>query len=298
VTGTGDGNGGLDRRALLGSLASAFALLGTRAAHAEAAPSELPPVLFVSHGAPNLPIDEPRKNALSAWGMTLPPPRGIVVMTPHFGTRQLELGATGRGFNMYNMPAWMKRQLPQDLDYATPPSEALARRVESLCGPTERPTRAERRGFDHTTWMPLYYLYPGAPAPVLEISFQYRPDRELFALGRTLAPLRREGIVFLASGGMTHNLAHLGEETPSVPTWSSEFDAWAAEALEQKNVDALLDWREKAPAADLAHPDDGGHFRVLLFALGVATEGAGIQRLKFPMLGFDSALSRRSVELR
>ncbi|HTA92685.1 MAG TPA: class III extradiol ring-cleavage dioxygenase [Polyangiaceae bacterium] len=290
-------NGRIERRTVLGGLASALALLGARA-RAEEAPSELPPVLFVSHGAPNLPLDETRKNALSAWGMTLPPPRGIVVMTPHFGTRQLELGATGRGFNMYNMPGWLKRQLPQDLDYATPPSEALARRVETLCGPSEHPTRAVRRGFDHTTWMPLYYLYPGAPAPVLEISFQYRPDRELFALGRTLAPLRHEGIVFLASGGMTHNLAHLGEETASVPSWSSEFDTWAAEMLEQKNIDALLDWRTKAPAVDLAHPDDGGHFRVLLFALGVATADSGIKRLKFPMTGFDSALSRRSVELR
>ena len=97
---------------------------------------------------------------------------------------------------------------------------------------------------------------------------------------------------------MTHNLAHVTEETASVPIWSREFDAWAAEALKQRNVDALLDWREKAPAAELAHPDDGGHFRVLLFALGVATAGSGIKQLKFPLVGFDSALSRRSVELR
>jgi 4,5-DOPA dioxygenase extradiol len=199
---------------------------------------------------------------------------------------------------MYNMPGWLKRKLPQDLDYASPPSEALARRVEALCVPSNRPKRAVRRGFDHTTWMPLYYLYPGAPAPVLEVSFQYRPDRELFALGQALAPLRREGIVFVASGGMTHNLAHLAEETTSVPSWSNEFDAWAAEALEQRDIDALLAWREKAPAVDLAHPDDGGHFRVLLFALGVATADAGIKQVRFPMTGFDSALSRRSVELR
>jgi 4,5-DOPA dioxygenase extradiol len=286
----------IDRRTLLGGAAATLTLLASRA-RAETAPSE-PPVLFVSHGAPDLPIDEPRRSALSAWGMTLPTPRGIVVMTPHFGTRQLELGATGRGFNMYNMPGWLKRKLPQDLDYATPPSESLARRVEALCGAGDRPTRAVRRGFDHTTWLPLYYLYPGAPSPVLEISFQYRPDRELYALGRALAPLRREGVVFLASGGMTHNLAHVGEEAASVPAWSNEFDAWAAESLEQRNIDALLDWRQKAPAADLAHPDDGGHFRVLLFALGVATADGGIKQLRFPMTGFDSALSRRSVELR
>ncbi|HWZ92669.1 MAG TPA: class III extradiol ring-cleavage dioxygenase [Polyangiaceae bacterium] len=290
---SGDGMG---RRALLGGMASALTLLATSASAEEA--SSAPPVLFVSHGAPNLPLDEPRRSALSAWGKTLSRPSGIVVMTPHFGTRQLELGATGRGFNMYNMPGWFKKRLPQDLDYATPPSESLAQRVEALCGASERPIRAARRGFDHTTWMPLYYLYPGAPAPVLEVSFQYRPDRELFALGRALAPLRREGVVFVASGGMTHNLAHLTEEVATPPSWSREFDAWASEALEQRNVDALLDWRAKAPAAELAHPDDGGHFRVLLFALGAATAEGGIRKVLFPVSGFDSALSRRSVELR
>jgi 4,5-DOPA dioxygenase extradiol len=284
----------IERRTLLAGLASALGLLASRA-HAEQSSHE-PPVLFVSHGAPNLPLDEPRRSALSAWGMTLPKARGIVVMTPHFGTRKFELGATGKGFNMYNMPLWMKRKLPQDLDYATPPSEALARRVEALAA-SDHPERAVRRGFDHTTWMPLYYLYPGAPTPVLEISFQYRPDRELFALGRALAPLRREGVVFLASGGMTHNLAHLSENVATVPSWSSEFDAWAAEALERRNIDALLDWREKAPAVDLAHPDDGGHFRVLLFALGVATANGDYGQVRFPMTGFDSALSRRSLEL-
>jgi 4,5-DOPA dioxygenase extradiol len=145
--------------------------------------------------------------------------------------------------------------------------------------------------------MPLYYLYPGAPTPVLEVSFQYRPDRELFALGRALAPLRREGIVFLASGGMTHNLAQMSEHVANVPSWSSDFDAWAAEALERRNIDALLDWRAKAPAVDLAHSDDGGHFRVLLFALGVATANGDYRQVRFPMTGFDSALSRRSLEL-
>ncbi len=208
-------------------------------------------------------------------------------MTPHFGARHLELGATGPGMGMYNMPRWMKKQLPQDLDYRTPPSTGLADRVEQLLAGTEPVARSDRRGFDHTIWMPLSFLCPLADAPVLEISYPYRSDAEIFALGQRLAPLRNEGVLFVGSGQLTHNLAALrfdagADADVSVPAWSRDFDAWAAHALHRGDMDVLVDWREKAPAAELAHPDDGGHFRVLLFVLGViAGSGARARPLSF-----------------
>jgi len=66
-------------------------------------------------------------------------------------------------------------------------------------------------------------------------------------VGRSLAALRDEGVIFMASGGMTHNLAAMdpGAEAPS---WAREFDAWAAERITALDVDALLDWRARAPA--------------------------------------------------
>lgn len=256
------------------------------------------PVGYLSHGSPRLPIDPVRSGALRAWGETLPKPKGIVVMTPHFASRTLELGPTHRGFAWYDMPSAMKRLLPQDLDYPSPPSGALAKRVEELVARGEPIERKERPGFDHTTWMPLLYVYPPADVPVVELGYPYRTDAELLAFGRRLAPLRDEGIFFLASGQLTHNLAtiRLDDASPP-PAWSKEFDAWARETLEKRDVDALVDWRKRAPAADLAHPDDGGHFRVLLVALGVALGSGGSFTASFPVEGYESSMSRRSVEL-
>jgi 4,5-DOPA dioxygenase extradiol len=230
----------------------------------------------------------------------MPRPRGVVVMTPHFASRSVKLGPTGRGFAMFNMPRFLKRRIPEELDYPSPPSDALATRVEALLAgahPVERTT--DRRGFDHTTWIPLHHLLPAAEAPVVEVSYPFLRDAELVAFGRRLAPLRSEGVLFLASGGSTHNLAAMDfEGTHPVPPWSSEFDAWLEQALAAHEVDALIDWRKKAPAAELAHPDDGAHYRVLLVALGVALGTANTAPLaRYPLTGFEAGLSLRCIEL-
>jgi 4,5-DOPA dioxygenase extradiol len=62
------------------------------------------------------------------------------------------------------------------------------------------------------------------------------------------------------------------------------------------DVDALIDWRAKAPAAYVAHPDDGGHYRVLLVALGYALGTGGAALATFPVTGFEEGLSKRCVE--
>lgn len=295
----------ISRRHLLGGGASALALAfagAERAARADAGSAvAAAPVIFISHGTPLfLRGNERRVEELRAWGATIAKPRGIVLITPHFASRKMQLGRTGSGVAMANLPGAFLKHLGTDVTYATPPSDALAQRIEALFGhPIERP---ERRGFDHTTWMPLKSLFPHADVPVLEMGYPFPSAKEGFALGRTLAPLRDEGILFVASGGMTHNLAATvlpggpsGSETPSFVT---EFDAWAAERVAALAVDDLIDFRHKAPAVELAHPDDGAHYRVLLVALGVALHArTAARQVRFPITGIEAAQSKRCVAL-
>jgi 4,5-DOPA dioxygenase extradiol len=289
----------LSRRALLGAAASAAIAPRARADDIPRAPPRAAPptpILCVSHGSPRLAFDPARYAPVRAWGEELakrPKPRGILVMTPHFASERLLLGPHARGFAMYNLPPALKRQLPADLDYPSPPSDALASRVRALL--PDAAQAEDRRGFDHTTWIPLSHLYPAAGVPVLEIGFPYVHDADLFALGKRLAPLRDEEIVFVASGGVTHNLASLGAS--EIPAWSKEFDAWTVEKLGTRAYDAIVDWRHKAPAAELAHPDDGGHFRVFLVALGIATSGGASPEARYPVASFEATMSVRSFEL-
>src|SRR4051794_2824980 len=111
-----------------------------------------------------------------------------------------------------------------------------------------------------------------------------------------LAPLRTEGVLILASGSLTHNLRLARFEDPSPPpAWAVEFDTWCAEALGRFDVDALADYRRRAPALHVAHPTEE-HFLPLLIAVGAASTTP--PQVTFPIAGFEHrSMSRRSVLL-
>src|SRR5579863_5488486 len=157
--------------------------IGSASRSLRAAVPARPPVLYVSHGAPIFAVHDPARIAeLRAWGARLPKPRGILAMTPHYGTRRLEVGATGRGFAMYDLPEGIKRRVPPGLTYDTPPNEALAARLDALLGDAAPLPRSDRRGFDHTTWMPLKCLFPDADVPMIELSYPYVREADAFAM--------------------------------------------------------------------------------------------------------------------
>jgi 4,5-DOPA dioxygenase extradiol len=76
------------------------------------------------------------------------------------------------------------------------------------------------------------------------------------------------------------------------PTWSSEFDLWAAEALSRGDVDALANFKELAPGMPYAHPTVE-HFTPLFITLGAAksTDAAPDTLID----GFFMGLAKRSI---
>lgn len=116
---------------------------------------------------------------------------------------------------------------------------------------------------------------------------------ELFHLGRALAPLRDEGVLVFGSGFLTHNMRYAFR--PGIPQWAREFDHWAAEALARFDVDALIDFEKRAPAANLALPT-WEHYAPLLVAAG-ASAGERLTTT-FPITGWwmGSAFTKRSVQ--
>lgn len=284
----------ITRRDALRALGACAVLPATVARAAEPMP-----VAYVAHGGPQLAVDRTRGAALAKWAASIPKPSAIVVFTPHYRARGFEIGRVGRGHALYSFPSRMRSTLPPDLEFATPPNDAAVARVRALLGARGAVGEGGRPGFDHTSWMPLRHMFPNADVPVVEIAMPFANERALFDMGRALAPLRREGFLVVASGNLTHNLATVfGDAHDEVAPWAEEFDAWVAKALSGGDVAALLDWRRAAPKADLAHPDDGGHFRALLVALGAALEGDRVGRVRFFEEGFElGSSSKRGIEL-
>jgi 4,5-DOPA dioxygenase extradiol len=119
--------------------------------------------------------------------------------------------------------------------------------------------------------------------------------RQLFELGQRLAPLRDQGTLIVGSGFTTHNLAWFDPRAGSdaaPPTPSAEFDQWAAEALARGDVDAVLDFEHRAPAAREAHPRTE-HWAPLYLALGAADASGGVDSDSV-IDGFWYGLSKRS----
>ena len=251
------------------------------------------PALYIGHGAPPL-LDDPLwSGQLAAWAQDLPRPTAILIVSAHWESAPVSLTASGAPL-VYDFGGFDAKYYR--ITYETPDATALAQRIAAMMPAGEPVHQHASRGLDHGAWVPLRIMYPDADIPVLQMSLPTHDPGRLLRLGARLRPLRDEGVLIIGSGFLTHGLPYLREfriDAPA-PGWSSDFDAWAAEALAAGDVDALANYRELAPGLPYAHPTVE-HYTPLFVTLGAATapEQPGEQRID----GFWMGLSKRSLQV-
>ncbi len=251
------------------------------------------PALYLGHGAPPL-VDDPLwTRQLAAWSADLPRPAAILMVSAHWESAPLTLGATTPVPLVYDF--WGFPQHYYEVTYPAPGAPELAARVTALLSGHE-PVVQQDRGLDHGAYVPLTVMYPEADVPVLQVSLPAQDPRRLLELGRRLAPLREEGVLIIGSGFMTHGLPFLRMESPeqAAPGWSSDFDSWAAEALAGGDLDALLDFRNRAPGVRYAHPTVE-HLTPLFVVLGAAEQPDAPPLTRID--GYWFGLAKRSVQV-
>lgn len=251
------------------------------------------PALYLGHGAPPLVDDPVWPGELSRWAADLARPKAILVVSAHWEESPLTIGATRPVplvYDFYGFPEKYYR-----VTYPSPGAPELAERVKQLVGSETAVAEEPLRGLDHGAYVPLTVMYPDADIPVLQISMPSLDAEELLALGKKLAPLRDEGVLIMGSGFMTHGLPFLRDFRPDAPppSWSKEFDAWAAETLAHGDVDALLDYRRRAPGLPYAHPTVD-HFVPLFVTLGASLDQ--VESGKTVIDGYFLGLSKRSLQ--
>ncbi|MHB1065416.1 MAG: dioxygenase family protein [Georgenia sp.] len=182
------------------------------------------------------------------------------------------------------------------MTYATPEASDLLRRVVAALPDTEPVHQYRGRGLDHGAWVPLKIMYPLGDVPVLQMSMPTQDPDALMALGARLRALREEGVLVVGSGFMTHGLAFMTREMleGAVPTWSSDFDDWAADALTRGDVDTLAAFRSKAPGMPYAHPTVD-HYVPLFVTLGAATSADAAVTTVID--GYMMGLAKRSFQV-
>ena len=250
------------------------------------------PVIFAAHGAPILLDDAVWMAELAAWGKAMPQPKSILMVSAHWEARPTTLGATRTVPLIYDFFGFPDRYY--QTQYPAPGAPELAARVRDLLRHNGLAVADDpARGLDHGAYVPLVAMYPDADVPVLQISMPGLDAHELFQLGQALAPLRDEGVLVFGSGFLTHNMRYAFR--PGIPPWAKEFDAWTADALLRFDVDALMDFQVRAPAAKMALPT-WEHYAPVLVAAGAV--GDRRPRTSFPITGFwlEGAFTKRSVQ--
>ncbi|MEY9213912.1 dioxygenase [Thermobifida halotolerans] len=253
------------------------------------------PVLYFGHGAPPLADDALWTGQFASWAAELPRPRAVLIVSAHWESAPVTIGATTTVPLVHDFWGFPERYYR--VTYPAPGAPRLAESVRGLLGGSGVPVADEpARGLDHGAYVPLKEMYPDADVPVLQISMPTLDPRRLFDLGRRLAPLRDEGVLVMGSGFLTHNLScvdmSLGADREP-PSWSAEFDDWANRAAQAGDIDALLDWRAKAPAAAVAHPRSE-HLAPLFVALGAGGETTETARSVID--GFWYGLAKRAFQ--
>ena len=251
------------------------------------------PALYLSHGAPPLFEDSPWMAQLHAWARALPKPKAILIVSAHWESDSLGITSTTSTDLVYDFGGF--NPFYHRMRYDTPDPTGLAAQLLSVLPATEHVYEHRNRGLDHGAWVPLKVMYPAADIPVLQLSLPTHNTTALLTLGERLRPLREQGVLVIGSGYMTHGLPYIDWHNPlAVPEWSSEFDAWAADALARGDVEELSRYRMRAPGLRYAHPTVE-HFTPLFVTLGAATDPTA--PLTTAIDGFSMGLARRSFHI-
>jgi 4,5-DOPA dioxygenase extradiol len=238
----------------------------------------------------------PYQHALAAFGRRIRP-TAIVVLSAHGGSAtKVSVSSAERHEAVHDFGGFPPALYA--LRYSPPGSPELAQRIVGLLSANDSPSELiDHRGLDHGAWIPLRLMYPEADIRVVQLSvpLQLSPP-QLYEIGKSLMGLRSENILILGSGGIVHNLRIFrgGPIDQPVEPWAREFDEWFATTLEQRDLDSLLHYRERARHVELAVPTFE-HFAPVFPVLGA---GSPWEKIETIFAGFQyGTMSMRSFAI-
>lgn len=227
------------------------------------------PTLFLSHGSPMTAVEPGAAGAFfgrlgPALDRAFGRPRAILAISAHTVGPEPVLHAAAQHETVHDFGGFPPALYALRYDAAGSPTLAAeAARLLREAGIGAQ--LSAQGGLDHGIWTVLRHAYPAADVPIVPLAFvPGQPPAAQFALGAALAPLRRDGVLVLGTGSITHNLrlvfAGGGAGRPAVDAperpESAAFRAWFAERSAARDRQSLLDYRRLAPHAVLMHPTD------------------------------------------
>lgn len=228
--------------------------------------------LFLSHGSPlSCFQDSPARDFMLDLGTKLAKPKAVLAVSAHWTTAAPAVGAAATPetvHDFYGFPDFLYQKR-----YPAPGDAALAAQAAQLLDAEIVPDQ----GLDHGIWSVMSLLWPDADVPVIPIAVQPKATpRHHYELGLRLRPLIADGALLLGTGAATHNLrAYMSGAGAGGPQpWVTAFTDWLAETTAKGDIEALLDYRARAPYARENHPTDE-HLLPFFTALGASAHSQG-----------------------
>src|SRR5512134_2528879 len=106
------------------------------------------PAIYLAHGAPPLGDDEPWVSQLREWADGMPRPRSVLMVSAHWESAPLALGATEPGVPLVH-DFWGFPGHYYEATYDAPVAPALAAQVKALMLDGETVVDQPGRGLDH-----------------------------------------------------------------------------------------------------------------------------------------------------
>ena len=228
----------------------------------------LMPAAFIGHGNPMNALEVNRyTTAWRAFGAAVARPRAILVVSAHWYINATAVTAMPRPRTIHDFYGFPPALF--DVQYPAPGLPELAAEVSDVVHPTWVGADVDSWGIDHGTWSVLTHAFPDASIPVVQLSINAdKPLDYHLRLGAQLAPLRRRGVLIVASGNVVHNLGGMDRNlTDDGYDWAQRFDEDAKSRMltdptEFATLDAHRDYRHAAPTPD--------HFIPALYLAGLA----------------------------
>ena len=200
-------------------------------------------------------------------------PKAILVISAHWESSGsfLVTNQTNHKELLYDYSGFPKHTY--ELKYPAKGSPELAKTVVELAKNAGITVELDnKRNFDHGVFIPLLLMYPKADIPVVEISVDTNFDPKAhIEFGKTLQPLREQGVLIIGSGSTTHG--HFTSSKNFHEFVNAITDVLTNRRSEER-LSMLVNWEKALPHAREAHGRED-HLIPLHVAIGAAGNDKG-----------------------